>query len=89
MGLSDGALCQKRWHKVMKSDFLSQIQRWIIISFTTISTALAINQVFDLQFFIGSIWQNVIYHFALLGLLLPLIFIVKPFPIAALGSGVK
>ena len=49
-----------------------------IIAITVVVIALAANQLFNAGFFVGHIWLDNEYQYALIGLLVPVIFIVFP-----------
>lgn len=52
--------------------------RAAIIALTVLVVALATNQLFNLGFFVGHIWLDNEYQYALFGLLVPIVFIIFP-----------
>lgn len=57
---------------------LSPGWRWLLMTATIIVTLLAINQLFNIGFFVGHIWLDNKYQYALFGLLVPLAFLIFP-----------
>ncbi|MBL4740844.1 MAG: TRAP transporter large permease subunit, partial [Sneathiella sp.] len=57
---------------------LSTGWRLLLMTATVIVTFLAVNQLFNLGFFIGHIWLDNEYQYALFGLLVPLVFLIFP-----------
>lgn len=53
--------------------------RAIIIAITVLVVALATNQLFNIGFFVGHIWLDNEYQYALFGLLVPIAFLIFPF----------
>lgn len=54
------------------------IRRWIIISFFIVALFFAINQIFDVKFFVGYILIDTSFNFLMVGLLIPLVFLGRP-----------
>ena len=50
----------------------------ILIVVTLVVVGLAINQLFNLGFFVGYTWLDNEYQYALVGLLVPLVFLIFP-----------
>src|SRR3546814_13583382 len=50
----------------------------VVTLFTTLAVFLAVNQLFNLQFFVGQVILNNGYLYLLLGLLLSLVFLLFP-----------
>ncbi|MBL4908172.1 MAG: hypothetical protein JKX94_12025, partial [Sneathiella sp.] len=50
----------------------------VLITATILVVGLAVNQLFNLGFFIGHIWLDNKYQYALFGLLVPLAFLIFP-----------
>lgn len=63
---------------VVRHRFLSPFWRYLFIAFTIISTFLAVNQIFGLEFFVGVVLLDSRYHYLLMGLLLSMVFIIFP-----------
>ncbi|MEP3247429.1 MAG: TRAP transporter fused permease subunit [Sneathiella sp.] len=57
---------------------LSAVWTGVLITATVLVTALAVNQLFNLGFFVGHIWLDNKYQYALFGLLVPLAFLIFP-----------
>ncbi len=58
---------------------LSVSWKILLITATVLVVGLATNQLFNLGFFVGHIWLDNKYQYALFGLLVPLSFIIFPF----------
>tara|TARA_R100000005_G_scaffold88792_1_gene58935 strand:- start:10222 stop:12219 length:1998 start_codon:yes stop_codon:yes gene_type:complete len=57
---------------------LSTLWRWLMIIVTILVVLLAINHLFNLRFFVGYAWLDTEYQYALVGLLVPLVFLIFP-----------
>jgi len=57
---------------------LSTGWRLLLMTATILVTFLAVNQLFNLGFFVGHIWLDNKYQYALFGLLVPLVFLIFP-----------
>lgn len=57
---------------------LNLVWQVFLITATVLVTALATNQLFNLGFFVGHIWLDNKYQYALFGLLVPFAFIIFP-----------
>ncbi len=66
---------------------LSAVWNGILITATVIVVALSVNQLFNLGFFVGHIWLDNKYQYALFGLLVPLTFLI--FPMTSRASRTK
>ncbi|MZR31417.1 TRAP transporter permease [Sneathiella litorea] len=63
---------------VVRHRNLSTVWRAILIAVTLIVVGLAINQLFNFRFFVGHTWLDNEYQYALVGLLVPLVFLIFP-----------
>ncbi len=62
---------------------LSNGWRLLLMTATVVVTLLAVNQLFNIGFFVGHIWLDNKYQYALFGLLVPLSFLIFPASSAA------
>ena len=51
---------------------------WIVLAFAAIGILLHINQIFNIQFFVGWLMIDTSYFYILVGLFLPLVFLIYP-----------
>lgn len=54
------------------------IAHWFVLGFATLGILLHINQIFNIQFFVGWLMIDTSYFYILVGLFLPLVFLIYP-----------
>jgi TRAP transporter 4TM/12TM fusion protein len=52
--------------------------RWVVICFSIIAMFFAVNQIFNLNFFINVVLLDPSYHFVITGFLISIVFLVRP-----------
>lgn len=71
--VNGSAVAGKSRHRLISGHWLV-----VIMTFTCVATGLAVNQFFNLGFFIGYTILDNHYQYALVGLLMPIVFLVFP-----------
>jgi len=61
------------------------LAHWIVLAFAAIGILLHINQIFNIQFFVGWLMIDTSYFYILVGLFLPLVFLIYPVHSKATG----